>query len=77
MQHDDLRFIVTTIMPRLANLAETRKQASYQRARAAGEHKATWQSVIDVLDSEIQELEHVITHRLELNRFRWKMELRP
>jgi len=77
MDQYGIDFMAKTVLPRLAGLAEARKQASYQAASAAGEHKVVWRDVIDALDREIAELEHLVTQRLELNRFVWKKEIRP
>lgn len=59
-------------MVELEGLIAARRQATWQKFRAAGENKAIWFRVLDIQNSRIKALERDIKARLGLAEFQAK-----
>lgn len=62
-------------LPLLVNLVRTRKQARWQWANCADEHKHVWALVIAILDSRIELGERYLSELLDVPGFRVKREV--
>lgn len=65
----------TTWLQELTELLAARKQARWQAARSAGEHKPKWQAMVDVLDNRIAMKESQLAQALGIPGFRAKREV--
>lgn len=62
-------------LPYLITLVMARKQARWQWANCAGEHKYRWSLVIAQLDTRIAKGEAALARRMEMAQFRIKREV--
>ena len=62
-------------LPLLVNLAMTRKQARWQWANCADEHKAVWSAIIAILDERIALGEQYLGKLCGFSGFRVKREV--
>jgi len=62
-------------LPLLVNLVMTRKQARWQWAHCAGEHKHVWSLIIAILDERIELGEKYLSELLDVPGFRVKREV--
>jgi len=63
-----------TWLQELQSLITVRKQARWQLLKAAGEHKRTWQDLVDIYDNRIQMKERQLAQTLDVPGFRAKKE---
>lgn len=62
-------------LPLLVTLVQTRKQARWQWANCADEHKAVWTMVLAILDERIKLGEVYLGDTLDIPGFRIKREI--
>ena len=62
-------------IPLLVTLVLSRKQARWQWANCAGEHKHVWTLIIEILDERIRLGENYLARRLGIPGFRIKREV--
>ena len=68
--------VATKSLPRLEMYYAARKQARWQYKAAAGEHKAAWIAVQNILDRQIERLEADVARGLGIGRYRGKREFK-
>ncbi len=62
-------------MAELETLIAARRQANWQRFKAAGENKAIWYRIVDIQNNRIKALEREIKRCLGLAEFKAKRRL--
>jgi len=67
--------VARSTLPLLVTLVVTRKQAKWQWANCADEHKHVWTLVIAILDERIALGEQYLSKVLEVTGFRVKREI--
>ena len=67
--------VANSTLPLLVTLVLARKQARWQWANCANEHKHRWVQVIEHLDERIRKGEESVADRMDLLAFRIKREV--
>lgn len=67
--------VARSTLPLLVNLVATRKQARWQWANCADEHKHVWSLVVQILDERIRLGEEYLSKVLDVPGFRVKREI--
>lgn len=67
--------VADNTLPLLATLVQSRKQARWQWANCADEHKHRWTQVVERLDFRIRMGEAYLGGLLDLDGFRMKREI--
>jgi len=67
--------VARSTLPLLVNLVQTRKQARWQWANCADEHKAVWAMVVQILDERIRLGEDYLSKVMDVPGFRVKREI--
>ena len=75
MSENGMQTVARSTLPLLVTLLAARKQARWQWANCADEHKHTWTEVIRSLDHRIEMGEHAVGNRLGIEGFRAKRSL--
>lgn len=70
MKIGDAMRVAEVLLPRLAVLTWTRKQALLQEREAAGEEKGRWQVVVGVVEQTIREEERRVKESLGVLKFK-------
>ncbi len=72
MTLNDVQMTAKRLLPDLAGLCWSKRQAILQERDAAGAEKRRWQLVVIVLEERIAEQERKITRRMDVLKFEVK-----
>ena len=67
--------VARATIPLLVTLVQSRKQARWQWANSADEHKHVWSLIIEILDERIRLGEEYLSKVLDIPGFRIKREI--
>ena len=75
MNENKANVLTDSMLPLLVTLVVARKQARWQWANCADEHKHKWTVAVDALDARIERGEALVSSLMDIQGFRMKREI--